>query len=82
MKVKNVFCDDNFPFFLLERYPKKFYAYIDFEPNAVSGKTYEEFLDESLQDCIMDKNDRQCNFRDGDIVDHVIVSSLILSRQA
>ena len=60
--------------FFLERYPKKFLAYIDFEPMAIAGKTYEQFLGESLEDCIMDSEDRQCNFDDGDIVDHQIVS--------
>ena len=40
---------------------------------ATANKTYDEWVGERLEDCIMDDNERECNFLDGDIVDHPLV---------
>ena len=53
---------------------RRFIAMADYEPNAVANKTFESWMEESMESCILNDNDRQCNFKDGDIIDHPLVS--------
>ena len=47
---------------------------------ATANKTYDEWVGERLEDCIMDDNERECNFLDGDIVDHPLVRISTMSK--
>ncbi len=48
--------------------------YRDGEPGAVEGYANEtDWARKDINDCIADLDDRECNFRDGDLVDNSIV---------
>ena len=52
----------------------KFDGFKFYEPMATANKSYDQWVGERLEDCIMDENERECNFWEGDIVDHPLVS--------
>ena len=45
-----------------------------YEPMAVFNKTFEEWVNKTLEQCILDGKERECHFFDDDIIDHPIVS--------
>ena len=53
-----------------------FSHFLDFEPVSVANKTVDEWMGESLEDCILNDNP-QCVLRDGEIVDHQFVSLIL-----
>ena len=44
----------------------------DYEPMAVKNQTFQQWYNKSLDHCIL-SDDRECNMRDGDIVDNQMV---------
>ena len=53
----------------------------DYEPNAVANKTFKSWLKETMESCILNDHDRQCNFKDGDIIDHPLVNEVLPIKQ-
>ena len=52
----------------------KFRVFPTYEPMAVYNKTFEEWVNKTLEQCILDGKERECHFFDDDIIDHPIVS--------
>ena len=48
------------------------------EPLAVKNKTKKQWVATDINDCVRDNNNRECNFKNGDIHDHSIVRYLFL----
>ena len=59
---------------VLPVFSNKFKVFPTYEPMAVFNKTFEEWVNKTLEQCILDGKERECHFFDDDIIDHPIVS--------
>jgi len=48
---------------------RKYKNYAFFEPGAVEGKSFKQWRNMSLEECVRSE-DRECNPQRGDLVDH------------